>query len=126
MDFSAILILERAGLWTYGPLHQCEEVIVSRAGLLHGATAKLSLTSLNWILLRAHELEILVKDDRSLSRDPELITKSHALRADLDKEPAIEEAREDRLSSVSAGRGSNSSYGLQYCPTIVFRVAKRG
>jgi hypothetical protein len=48
------------------------------------------------ILLRAHELEILVKDDRLLSRDPELIRKASALRADLDKEPVIQEDREDQ------------------------------
>jgi hypothetical protein len=48
------------------------------------------------ILLRAHELEILVRDDRFLSRDLELIRMANALRADLDKEPVIEEDREEQ------------------------------
>src|SRR3981081_1248889 len=49
------------------------------------------------ILLRAHELEILIRDDRFLSRDLELIKIANALRADLDKEPVIEEDREEQV-----------------------------
>src|SRR4030088_1381379 len=47
------------------------------------------------ILLRAHELEILIRDDRLLSRDLELVKVANALRADLDKEPVLEEDRDD-------------------------------
>ena len=49
---------------------------------------------LRGIVLRAQELEILVRDDRFLSRDAQLIKVANALRADLDREPAIEEDRE--------------------------------
>ena len=49
------------------------------------------------ILLRANELEILVRDDRFLSRDLEIIKMANALRADLDKEPVIEEERDEQL-----------------------------
>lgn len=46
------------------------------------------------ILLRAHELEILLRDDRLLGRDVQLVKMANALRADLDKEPFIEEERQ--------------------------------
>ena len=48
------------------------------------------------ILLRAHEQEILVRDDRFLSRDLKLMKMENALRAGLDKGPVIEEGREER------------------------------
>jgi hypothetical protein len=57
------------------------------------------------ILLRAHELEILVRDDRFLSRDLELIKVANALRADLDKEPDIEEDREEQAGELLRRHG---------------------
>ena len=48
------------------------------------------------ILLRAHGLEILIRDDRFLSRDLELVKRANALRAALDKEPVIEEGRNEQ------------------------------
>ena len=57
------------------------------------------------ILLRAQALEILVRDDRFLNRDRELIKVANALRADLDKEPVIEEDKEDQARELLRSRG---------------------
>ena len=59
------------------------------------------------ILLRANELEILVRDDRFLSRDLEIIKMANALRADLDKEPVIEEERDEQLREKLRRHGIN-------------------
>jgi hypothetical protein len=59
------------------------------------------------ILLRAHELEILVRDDRFLSGDRELIRTANALRADLDKEPVIQEDREEQVREKLRRHGIN-------------------
>ena len=57
------------------------------------------------ILLRANELEILVRDDRFLSRDLEIIKLANALRADIDKEPVIDEAKEDQVRKTLRQQG---------------------
>ena len=57
------------------------------------------------ILLRAHELEILVRDDRFLSSDRELIRTADALRTDLDKEPVVHEDREDQARELLRKHG---------------------
>ena len=56
---------------------------------------------LRGIVLRAQELEILVRDDRFLSRDAQLIKVANALRANLDKS----------RSSRRIGRSSTGSTG---------------
>ena len=57
------------------------------------------------ILLRANELEIPVRDDRFLSRDLEIIKLANALRADIDKEPVIDEAKEDQVRKTLRQQG---------------------
>lgn len=52
------------------------------------------VSRLRKIALQAHELDILLTDDRILSRDVQLVKVARALRAMLENEPVVAEQQE--------------------------------
>jgi hypothetical protein len=81
------------------------------------------------ILRRADELEVMVRDEhKTLLLDKQLERVANALRADLEKEPAIIEDRERHQAKrfEQASRGKNPAWTRADLREVVFHEGNEG